>query len=365
MDKKILIAGFGSAGAFVTEYLSRVPGIGCHKIIIGTRSIEAAAPVVNTIKISAAIMGFYPDINLIKMDLNDIDSTAEIIAAHRPDIIAYTARFIKGVKYGGYSYPNGIGYGAWIALSLPLIYKLMRAVKISGVKTKVINSSFPDGVCPLLASAGLAPHCGAGNLNHLVPRIQAAVARYKKISVESVKVEMIGSHFLNTYVSREASAKGSPYFMRITVNGSKFDELSDEKIFDLSRIETASGPPRNMMIASDIVKIIQAMIFNENYFMHIPGLLGLCGGYPARVSASGASIELPPEVTLESAIDINCRSLEFDGIRKIAAGRIYFTGDVIDKMKNVFHINYPESLGIDECEKFAFEIRDALARYRP
>jgi len=365
MDKKILIAGFGSAGSFALEYLARTPGIEGHKIIVGTRSTDEALALINTIKVSAAIMGFYPDISLVKMDLGDVDRTAETLAEMKPDIIAYTARFIKGVKYGQYSYPNQIGYGAWIALSLPLIYKLMLAVKKSGVETKVINSSFPDGVCPALKSAGLEPFCGAGNLNHLVPRIQAAVAGYKKIPAGRVKVVMIGSHFLNTYVSREASAKGSPYYMRCTVDGEPFNEISDEEIFKLSKIPTASGPPRNMMIASDMVKIIQAVVFDQNYFMHIPGPEGLAGAYAARVSAAGAALELPADISRSRAEEINRASLSFDGIKDIREGRIYFCGDIIDKMKKIFGLNYPECIKLEECEAFAYEIKEALSRYRP
>lgn len=362
MGKTVMIAGFGSAGAFALEYLARTPGIDRHRIVVATRSVDSALPLINTIKVSAGLMGFYPEIDLIKADLFDVDRTAETLAAVKPDIIAYTARFIKGVKYGRYSYPNAIGYGAWIALALPLIHKLMLAVKRSGVEARVINSSFPDGVCPALKSAGLAPFCGAGNLNHLIPRIKMAVAAYKKVPPGAVEVTMIGSHFLNTYVSREASAKGSPYFMSCAVNGERLTGLSDEKIFKMSNISTASGPPRNMMIASDIVKIIQATLFDENYRMHVPGPLGLCGGYPVRVGAGGVEFDLPPGVTLEEAEAINKKSLAFDGIENIAGGTVYFTSDIIEKMRKVFGLEYPRGIKIEDCEAFAREIESALSR---
>lgn len=360
MGKRILIAGFGSAGGYALEYLSRTPAIEEHEITVATRSVKEAELRVNTIRISAAIMGFYPKISVVESDLNDIDRTAELIFKLKPDIIAYTARFIKGVKYGQYSYPNQIGYGAWIALAIPLVYKLMQAVKKSRTAAKLINSSFPDGVCPALHSVGLAPFCGAGNLNHLIPRIKFAIAKLKNVDIKRVEVIMIGSHFLNTYVSRESSAKGSPYYMNCLIDGEKLSGATDEEIFKLSNMPTISGPERNMMIASDITKIIRCMLFNDGDMLHVPGPSGLAGGYPVRICGGRIELALPADITIEKAIEINKQSLAYDGIKNIEGGRIYFTDDIILKMKKVFGLTYPEYIRVEDCEAFAYDIKKAL-----
>lgn len=365
MGKKIMIAGYGSTGAYVLDFLARTKGIENFEIVVATRSLDEAQKRVNMTLISAGLMGFYPKISVVFADLNDIDLTAQLLSEIKPDIIAYTGRFMKGFKYGEYSYPNKIGYGVWLPLAIPLIYKVMKAVKLSKINAKVINTSFPDGVCPALGSIDLAPFTGAGNLNHLIPRIKMALAKKFDYGAENVDVVMLGSHFLNTYVSKEASAKGSPYYMDWSINGKKFDWISDEEIFKLAQISTVSGPTRNLMIASDVVKITQAIMFNEGYFMHLPGPNGLIGGYPARVFTDKIEISLPKEISLEEAVDINVKSLSFDGIENIKDGNITFTDEVIDKMKSVFGIYYPKSIKVEDCEAFAGEIRKVLENYKP
>jgi hypothetical protein len=310
--------------------------------------------------VSAGILGFYPKMSVLGADLNDVAGTAELLRQVKPDVVAYTARFLKGLKYGQFSYPNGIGYGAWIPLALPLIHKLMLAVKQAGITTKVINSSFPDGVCPALASVGLAPFTGAGNLNHLAPRIRMAVSERAGVPAADVEVTMLGSHFLNTYVSREGSAKGSPYYLSCTVRGRQVEGLSTDQILALAKVPMSSGPVRNLMIASDMAKIVQSVLFDEGYFMHLPGPNGLVGGYPARVFRDRIDVVVPPGMTLAEAVDLNARSLAFDGIARIDAGNIHFTDELIEKMERVFHVRYPRSLAVGECEAFARKLETAI-----
>jgi hypothetical protein len=361
MAKKIMIAGYGSTGAYLLDFLARTPGIDNYEIFVISRSEEDSVKRINTTRISAGIMGFYPKISFLRADLNNVDQTAVLLEQIKPDIIAYTGRFIKGLKYGSFSYPNNIGYGAWLPLAIPLILKLMKAVKLSGITTKVINSSFPDGVCPALKDIDLPPYAGAGNLNHLIPRIKLGLSARFNLKTDQVEVMMIGSHFLNTYVAKEASAKGSPYYMECRVNGVKLDSLTDEEIFGFAKIKMTSDSTRNLMIASDIAKIIQSTIFDEGFFMHLPGPYGLIGGYPARIFADRIELVLPENIDLKAAEAINAASLKFDGIEKIAGG-IYFTDELINKMKEVFGIDYPKSIRAEECELLAAELQIAIER---
>lgn len=364
MGKKIMIAGYGSAGAYLLDFLARTKKIEEHEIIVATRSKEEAIRRINTTLVSAGLMGFYPKIKYVYADLNNVEETAELLKDILPDVIAYTGRFIKGIKYGGYSYPNRIGYGVWIPLSITLIYKLMKAVKLSGKNIKVINSSFPDGVCPALASMDLKPFTGAGNLNHLIPRIVMGLSKKYNVKSGDIDVKMIGSHYLNTYVSKEASANGSPYFMECRIRGKKVQGISDEDIFKLAKINMMTGTTRNLMIASDIAKIIQSIIFDQGFFMHLPGPNGLIGGYPARIFQDRIDIELSSDVSIDEAININKESLAFDGIEKIESGNIYFTDESLIKMRELFSVQYPKKIHIDECEEFSFKIKEALERYR-
>ena len=95
MAKKIIIAGYGSTGAYVLDFLARTKGIENFEILVATRSIEEAQKRVNMTLISAGLMGYYPNISVVIADFNNIETTADLLSKVKPDIIAYTGRFIR------------------------------------------------------------------------------------------------------------------------------------------------------------------------------------------------------------------------------------------------------------------------------
>jgi hypothetical protein len=360
VDKTILIVGFGTAAQYLLDMLARTPGIEADHLAIATRGIDDARARINTTLVAAGLVECFPRISLYQLDLNDLDRTAALLEELRPDVVIYTARFMKGLKYGSLSYPNGIGYGAWTPLAIPLVYKLMLAVRQARVATRVVNSSYPDAVCPALAGIGLAPFTGAGNLNHLIPRIRMAVALTKGVSVNDVRVTMLGSHFLNTYVSREGTSKGSPYYLSCTVRGQPVEGLSNDDMLAAAQIPMSSGPVRNLMIASDLTRIVDSILNDKGLFMHLPGPNGLIGGYPARIYRDWIDVVVPPELTIAQAVELNGRSLAYDGVERIEGGTIHFTKELVDTMQRAFGVAYPRSLAVEECETFARRLQSAV-----
>ena len=71
----------------------------------------------------------------------------------------------------------------------------MKAVKLSGIETYVINSSFPDAVNPSLARVGLGPTVGIGNMDLIVPYIRKATSELLNVPMSNVDVEMIAHHY--------------------------------------------------------------------------------------------------------------------------------------------------------------------------
>ena len=217
MDSKIMIIGYGSAGKYVLDMATKMDAFkNCRFTVVSRTPKEEAIKRVNITRVSSGIFEYYPDIDYLEGDVNDIEAMSELLTEVSPDIIAYTGRYMKGFKYGEFSYPNGIGYGVWTPMAVVLVEKLMRAVKRSGINTRVINTSFGDAVSPALASVGLAPYTSAGNLNHLVPRIKMAYADITGENIKDIDVTFVGAHYVNTYISKEGSPKGSPYLLKIS-----------------------------------------------------------------------------------------------------------------------------------------------------
>jgi hypothetical protein len=357
-----MIIGYGSTGKLVLDMLPRIPELAdCAYTIVSRTAKKEAEKRINLTLVSAGIIGTYPKIDYVECDVTDTARLSDVLASVTPDVIAYTGRYMKGFKYGEFSYPNGIGYGVWTPMAVVLVEKLMRAVKNSGVRTRVINTSYGDAVSPLLAAHGLAPYTSAGNLNHLIPRIRRAYSELTGISADKPDVTFVGSHYANTYISKEGTPKGSPYLMKIVGDKS----VNDSEIFERCAVPTASGQDRNVMIASDVVMLIVSMLdkSGKQRKIHAPGADGLIGGYPLLFQNGEMRIDTT-HYALSEMTDVNVGSLRCDGIDKLDENGIHFTDEVIGKMRDIFGIDYPKTLALEDCERFAVKIADTLPNFK-
>lgn len=367
MAATIMIAGLGSAGNYVLDMASKMPVFGdCSFVVVSRSPAEIIEKRLNITRISAGLFDLYPKITYVRRDLHDIEGMTRLLGEVRPGIIAYTGRYIKGLKYGAFSYPNQMGYGVWTPLSIVLIHKLMRAVELSGCGARVINTSYGDAVSPALAAVGLAPFVSAGNINHLIPRLRRAIARAAGgFDPENADVRLVGSHYLNTYVSREGSARGSAYGLHWTYNGKKSASPSDSELFAGCCDATVSGAERNWMIASDVVRLMELMFLRDGRerIIHAPGPFGLIGGYPLCFKDGEMRLD-ESHFSRGDMIAINEKSLACDGIGKIDASGIHFTDEARQRMKDVFSMEYPEVLAVSECEAFAERLAGAVGSHR-
>ncbi len=365
---KVLICGYGSTGSYAVDMLARL-GIEDLEIhILSRKSEEEIAPRLNTTIISSMIMESVNPIIYHSCSMMDVERMAEIFTKVKPDVIAYTGRFISNVKYGSFSYPNGIGYGVWTPLSVPLIYNVMKAVKKSEIHCRVIDTSHPDIVEPLLKSVGMNVMTGLGNINHMVPRIKRYISEKLQKPLNEIEVKLICSHFLNTYACRDGKDMGSPYYLEYSVSGKRDDRLTNEELIKSCHIPMVSDAVRNLMIASDTVEVIKILLGDHPVKIHLPGPNGLIGGYPCQVypiaQREDIEILLPEEVTMEEAIRINEVSSQFDGIESIADGVLTFMDKDLHILKEVFGLDYPKSIHIEECQEFAGKVAEKLVEYK-
>lgn len=358
MGQKVMIIGYGSTGKYVLDMLSRMREMSDHEFLIVSRTPEAEAKKrINLTLVSAGIMGSYPRIRYRACDINEVERLSELIGEEQPAVIAYTGRYMKGFKYGEFSYPNQIGYGVWTPLAVVLVEKLMRAVKRSGVQTRVINTSYGDAVSPLLAAHGLAPYTSAGNLNHLIPRIARANEMLTGRPAAQCDVTFVGSHYANTYISKEGTPKGSPVLLHIEGGESG----KEDEIWKLCAIPTASGPERNIMIASDVAMLICLMLdqSGEEKKIHAPGPFGKIGGYPLLFRHGQMRID-ETHFSLEEMERVNTDSLRCDGVDRLDENGIHFTAEAAEKMKSVFGMEYPRTLALEDCERFSQRLAEKL-----
>lgn len=365
LKKTVMIVGYGSVGQYLLDMLLHHPGIAESdaRIVVVSRSpYEKVEPRINTSIIAGGVANCYPEVIYKSCDLSDTDKLSDIIKEYRPKVIVQCARFYSGVKYGSFSYSNGIGYGVWVPMSVVPIYKLMKAVKQSRVTTKVVNTSYPDVTNAWLKSfdESLTPYCGAGNINHLIPRIKLACKKlYGYNDLTRLDVELVCSHFTNTYVSKEGDPKNNGYILKI--NGKVLPKEECLKIFKECNLPMNSDTVRNLMIATDCFMLVRGLLLKERIKMHIPGVKGSLGGQRYEIKDG----DIFRDSIFGNATDKNKEGLKGDCIEDvIQGGDVVFTDEGINKMANVFGISYPKYLNITDAEKFAETIMTNLIKYK-
>ncbi|NVM46870.1 MAG: hypothetical protein HWN79_18335, partial [Candidatus Lokiarchaeota archaeon] len=88
MNKKndtLMIIGLGELGGIALEILARVPNI--TKIVTADLNEDHGIRRTNTALMGASYLNLYPNIEFVKIDLNNIEETAKIIREINPRII--------------------------------------------------------------------------------------------------------------------------------------------------------------------------------------------------------------------------------------------------------------------------------------
>ena len=136
MAGKVLLFGLGDLGGWVLEFLARTEGV--KDILVGEIDKDRAMKKIFNVKVGAAYMGRFPNIEYNFVDVNNVDQTAELISAYHPDIIVNFTT-LQSWRVIGQDIPLNIlkeietvaGLGPWIPMHLTLTKKIMEAKKIA------------------------------------------------------------------------------------------------------------------------------------------------------------------------------------------------------------------------------------------
>ncbi len=356
----VLLIGVGGVGGWVLEWLARTEGIA--RVVAADINEEWGRRKVYNVAAGAMLQGYYPHLEFVRLDLSDVDATAETINRLQPRLIFNCATLMtwwvrKEVISPEMAARLGeAGSGPWLPSHLALSRKLMLAVRASGWKGPVINSGIADISNAVLAKRGLAPTIGLGNIDLVVPALKIGVAERLGVPARSVNVYAILHHYHTSYFRKHPSG-APPYFLRIMVDDrdvtDRFD--TDELLYQVSQTRF-SGEDLNPVVASSGVKNALALLWDTGLLTHSPGPQGLPGGYPVRLSSDGAEVVLPEGVTMEQAIAINEAGQRADGIERIEEdGTVVYTEKAMRIMKEVLDYDL-EPLKFDECDERAAEL---------
>ena len=366
MDSILII---GSAGSVGHDMMYQIASMGLPIKVWGTDVNEKKGEFEIEESLHVAHqLGHYPDLRFAKMDLFKIEETAEALRKIKPKVICnlaslgswWVTRLLPDEEY------KKIGpIGPWLPNHLTLAYKLMQAVKMSGIDTRVVNGAFPDATNVVLGKVGLAPTCGGGNMDICIHRLKRIVARDLGLPFQSVTVYGVGHH--GTFYTKGLDG---PYWVKILVGGEDFTKkYPNPKLTEMYRkagygtaAQFEGAPVDQMRTATSFLNNVLAIYYDtKKTHSCVPAPNGLPGAYPTRLSAEGAEVALPG-ITLEEAIRINEEGAKMDGIEKIKDdGTVVFLDQNVEYMRQVVGYDCKE-LKIDESEERAKELNRGLKR---
>lgn len=359
---RIMIIGLGSVGNYLLDYLMSARDEEVEICVVGRNGIKMQSDV-NIVRVASMIRGQNRSrVTVIDgVDLNHVSDIESAIRAYGPDIIVNSSRAYSGLKYGSISWKNIRAYGIWTPLSIKYTKNIMEAYEQVGSKAIVINTSYSDAVIPWLKSAGKAyPDFGSGNINHLIPRFQFAIA--EKMGVDdywNIDITFAVAHFHDVVISKEGQTEGVDMLMDVRYKGQKVN-------VDVNAIAAGCCIPmpvdakRNMMNASSNFEIIQAILTavrdHKKVKLHCPGVFGEIGGYPIVIDGSQDLVEA---AICEDYFDLdtmrrkNRESIYLDGIENVADGVLTYTDELLEKVRKAFGVDLVKNIAFSEIDQVA------------
>jgi hypothetical protein len=361
---QVLVVGLGGVGGWVLEFLARSEGI--SYVVGADLNEEWGRRKVYTAASGAILQGYYPRLEFVPIDLQDVDATAETIARLQPQLIVNCATLQtwwlrKTLSPEIADRLGEAGSGPWLSTHLTLSRKLMLAIRASNWQGHVINSGIPDISNAVLAKRGLAPTIGLGNIDLLIAPLRMGVARQLDVPVHNVSVYAILHHYHTTHFRKHSS--GAPaYFLRLMVGDHDVtDQFNTDLLLHQVSQDRLSGPPGNPVVAASGIKNALALLRDTGLLTHSPGPQGLPGGYPVRLCTSGVEVVLPSGVTMEQARAYSEAGQRADGIERIDAdGTVVYTDKAAQTIKEVLGYELAP-LEFDACDAQAAEL---IARFQ-
>lgn len=361
---RIMIIGLGSVGNYLLDYLMSTKDETMEICVVG-RNAEKMQSDVNIVRVASMIRGQNRSRITVmgNVDLNKVSDITAAFVEYKPDIIVNSSRAYSGLKYGSISWKNIRAYGLWTPLSIKYTKNIMEAYELIGSNAIVINTSYSDAVIPWLKSAGKAyPDFGSGNINHLIPRFQFAIAEQKGINdYWNIDITFAVAHFHDVVISKEGQTEGVDMLMDVRYQGQKLDVDINAAAGGCSILMPVDAK-RNMMNASSnfeiIQKILSAVRDGRKVKLHCPGVFGEIGGYPVVIDGSKERVVASIcEDYFE--MDImrmkNRESIYLDGIENVEGGVLTYTDELLAKVKKAF--------GVDLVKRVTFSEIDGVAEF--
>jgi hypothetical protein len=201
------------------------------------------------------------------------------------------------------------GFGVTLPLQVMPAITIAQAIAGTTSPPAFVNACYPDAVNAVLRALGLPVFCGVGN----IALIAAALRCVLRDDIHPT-LRLIAHH---THLHEPLDSEDE---VLAWSRGERVPGITAM----LSGLRTAAREELNAVTGLTAAHFLSSLTAGEVVRTHLPGPLGLPGGYPVRLEAGRIELDLPAEMTAERAIEWNQRMAEHDGV-VVDAGRVRFS----------------------------------------
>ncbi|MFC1803121.1 hypothetical protein ACFL0D_04040 [Thermoproteota archaeon] len=368
MSNKVLLIGLGILGKEIFHTLIRTD---VDEVVAACRNEVIGDSIVKNGRVGAAALGKTPKITFQHMDLENVEETSQKLAEIEPDIILNSADAYSFWKF--YSdFPREIakkigegskvGYVSSLPFRLLLPYKLMKAVKKSGINSHVLVTNDPcEIINPILGKIGLAPTTGIGDFAHIVEPIKMVVNKKTGTPYQNITVLLVADFSTYHLIKRGVAPDENTYALKIMAYDKEITEKPEKILLEAASQMKSTNPSSPIAdqhyTASIAVGDLLSILHDKGDLRHCPGPAGILGGYPARLDLDGAHIVLPDGLCLEDAIKMNERAQQLEGIKGVTPeGTVMFTDEAVGILEDFMDWDLKQ-FNVKDTEKIAADLR--------
>ncbi|MCC7427760.1 MAG: hypothetical protein IT557_12695 [Alphaproteobacteria bacterium] len=324
----ILVLGTGSFAARIAFDLAATTTAPVRVAVAG-RNAERLSWLVTAGNARAAIFGGNARFAGIAADLLQREEIARVLADTRPAVVVQAA----STQTSAVIATTGDAWSKLIAdggLSATALFQTLISARVAAALPagcQFINCCFPDVVNPILGALGLPVTCGTGNVailanafaGHMVASGQGA-PDLRAPDLRMPDLRML-AHYQALGVWRRAASERKGMAPRVWLGAAEVADVFAR----FSAVKLTPEPAIEISGAAG-VPLIVAIATRKPWRGHVPGPLGLPGGYPVLWTGNAMTLDLPAGLAREEAIAWNARFEQENGLVVGADGMVRYTG---------------------------------------
>lgn len=317
----LLVVGTGSLARATCAALAQLATAPTEVVVVG-RGADRAAEVCYLAGTRAALADRAVAFRPVAADLDDTTALTGLVRGTAPDGVLLCAS--PQSPWERLTAPSAwtdllaaAGFGLTLPLQADLAHRLGRALALGAPRAWYLNACFPDAVNPLLATLGIAPLCGIGNVGLLAASLRAALG-----PAGPRPLRVLAHH---AHLHRPESDVDEALAW-----------LGDEPVAGVGALlaaqRAAPRPELNAITGHTAALLVDHLLTGRPALASVPGPLGLPGGYPVRVAAGGLELDLPAGWTRDRAVAVNQRAAARDGVT-VHPDRVEFAPAACDALR--------------------------------